>query len=384
MGTAGAAESATVGALLRGHWYDAVTALLDEAAPTDGPLSRTAALSRARELAEVARRVLDLDAEDFTAISRRMDTPWAGRLAESSFPARPRDPIRGALGTLVPLYELMLEVLQVRALRREPLQVVVTAHLIGEYLIQLAWESTLGHGGDPMRLAAFVGGSRWGSEDPVCRHSSALRSTARRALHACSGDASAYRTYLDRFHSRLGEALGVCGLNLDVVGRGERPDVGEPCPNPCAFVTGLGRDRRRELDARIRLAMLYIDSPIVALRHHAPVGHFFGVPSVAEISAAWLATWEKVSAPWPDGANPLLAPTLPARTPEGEALPGLSALITAVAGRPVGPGRLLRDIGDDVARALDAEEGGTGASARGSTSVDTRREPTRTGGRRHD
>ena len=356
MATAGAAESATVGTLLRGHWYDAVTALLDEAVRADGQSARTAALARARELAEVARRVLDLDAEDFTAMSRRMDAPWAGRLAESSFPALPRDPIRGALGTLVPLYELMLEVLQVRAVRREPLQVVVTAHLIGEYLVQLAWESTLGHGGDPMRLADFVGGSRWGSEDPVCRHSSALRSTARRALHACSGDVSGYTTYLDRFHSRLGEAFGVCGLNFDVVGRGERPDVGEPCPNPCAFVTELGRERRRDLDARIRLALLYIDSPIVALRHHAPVGHFFGVPSVAEISEAWLSTWEKVSAPWPDGTNPIVAPTLEARTPEGEALPGLSALISAVAGRPVGPGRLLRDIGDDVARALDSEQ----------------------------
>src|ERR687897_3873492 len=131
MGTA-AAESATVGTLLRGHWYDAVTTVLDEAVRADGQSTRAAALGRARELAAVARRVLDLDAEDFTAISRRMDAPWAGRLAESSFPALPRDPIRGALGTLVPRYELMLEVLQVRAVRREPLPVVVTAHLIGE------------------------------------------------------------------------------------------------------------------------------------------------------------------------------------------------------------------------------------------------------------
>jgi hypothetical protein len=111
------------------------------------------------------------------------------------------------------------------------------------------------------------------------------------------------------------------------------------------------------LDARIRLAMLYIDSPIVALRHHAPVGHFFGVPSVAEISEAWLLTWEKVSAPWSDGSNPVLAPGVEARTPMGEALPGLSALVSAVAGRPVGPGRLLRDIGEDVARALDIPDG---------------------------
>jgi hypothetical protein len=362
--TADAARSATVGILLRGHWYDAVVALLDEMrpAPVEGSASTTsthrpaADLARARELAVVARRVLDLDAEDFTGIARRTDATWADRLAESSFPAQPRDPIRGALGTLVPLYELMLEVLQVRALRREPLQVVVTAHLIGEYLVQLAWESTLGHGGDPLRLPAFVGNSRWGSEDPVCRHSSALRSTARRALNACSGDVSGYTTYLDRFHSRLGEALGVCSVNVDVVGRGERPDVGDSCPNPCGFVTGLGQEHRRDLDARVRLARLYIESPIVALRHHAPVGHFFGVPSVAEISEAWLRTWEKVSAPWPDGSNPVLAPELAAQAPEGEALPGLSALVSAVAGRPIGPGRLLRDIGDDVARALDVEQ----------------------------
>lgn len=347
MGTAGAVDSATVDRLLRGHWYDAVVALLDDDQPY------------ARQLAEAARRVLDLDAEDFTAISRTFTTPWASRLADSSFPVLPRDPIRGALGSLVPLYELMLEVLQVRALRREPLQVVVTAHLIGEYLVQLAWESTLGHGGDPLRLGTFVGGSRWGTDARECPHSSALRSTARRALNACSGDVAAFTTYLDRFHSRQGEALGICAVNFDVVGRGERPDVGESCPNPCGFVTGLDRERRRGLDARVRLAGLYVDSPIVALRHHAPVGHFFGVPSVAEISEAWLRTWEKVSEPWPDGCNPLQAPdgrdlrrSKGPRSPEVEALPGLSTLISAVAGRPIGPGSLLHDIGADVARAL--------------------------------
>ena len=141
-------------------------------------------------------------------------------------------------------------------------------------------------------------------------------------------------------------------MSLDVVAPGSRPDAGEACPNPCTFVTRLGTNHRRILDARVRLALLYIDSPIVALRHHAPVGHFFGVPSVAEISTAWLLSWEKVSAPWPDGANPLLDPGLVSRAPEQEALPGLSALVSAVAGRAVGPGRLLHDIGQDVARAL--------------------------------
>ena len=189
MAYAGASGSSTVGALLKGHWFDAVAGLLSDAVRASN--GSTTELMRARELAEVARRVLDLDAEDFLAIARQHRRPWAARLAASSFPAEPRDEIRGALASLVPLYELMLEVLQIRAARREPLQVVVTAHLIGEYLIQLAWESTLGHGGDPLLLADFVGGSRWGTEDPICRHSSALRSTAKRALHACHGDTAA-------------------------------------------------------------------------------------------------------------------------------------------------------------------------------------------------
>jgi hypothetical protein len=350
MASAGSWSSTTVGALLKGYWFDAVAGLLSDAVRASN--GATTELVRARNLAQVARRVLDLDAEDFLAISRQHRRPWAGTLAASSFPAEPRDEIRGALASLVPLYELMLEVLQIRAARGEPLQVVVTAHLIGEYLIQLAWESTLGHGGDPLLLGNFVGGSRWGTEDSACPHSSALRSTAKRALNACSGDTAGYTTYLDRFHSRQGDAFGVCALNFDTVGRGDRPDVGESCPNPCGFVTGLPMEHRRDLDARVRLAVIYVESPLVALRHHAPVGHFFGVPSPAEISTAWLRTWDKMSTPWRDGANPLLAPDLDSRPPPDEALPGLCALVSAVAGRPMAPGRLLRDIGDDVARAL--------------------------------
>jgi len=350
MARADLAASGTIRTLLREHWYDAASALLEDAVAAG---ERSDGVLEARALAAATRRVLDLDAEDFTAISRGFDRPWASRLAASSFPAEPRDPIRGALGSLFPLYELMLEVIEIRALRREPLQIVVTAHLIGEYLIQLAWESTLGHGGDPLRMAEFVGGSRWGTSDPACPHSSALRTTAKRALNACHGDTAGYTAYLDRFHSRLGDALGVCSLNFDTVGPGDRPDVGDSCRDPCHFMTAQSMAHRRDLDARVRLALLYVASPIVALRHHAPVGHFFGVPSTLEISDAWLRTWEKLSAPWPDGANPLLGLTATSRPAAVEALPGLSALVSAVAGRPVGPGHLLRDIGDDVGRALD-------------------------------
>ncbi len=335
--------------LLDGHWYDAVAALLDG---PPGQLMPPDQLVRARALATAARRVLDLDAEDFAKIAHGFAEPWAARLADASFPTEPLEPNRGALGSLVPLYELMLEVLEVRALRREPLGVVVSAHLIGEYLLQLAWESTLGHAGDPLHLAEFVGGSRWGSDDRTCAHPSALRATAKRALHATDGDQAGFTSYLDRYHSRQGDALGVCAMNHLTIEAGERPDVGPTCPLPCDFVADLPLERRRDLDARVRLARIYVESPLVELRHHAPVGHFFGVPSVPEISAAWLRTWDKLTLPWPDGSNPLLAPKLVSRAGRDEALPGLSALVSAVAGQPVGPGRLLHDIGHDVAGAL--------------------------------
>jgi hypothetical protein len=353
-------EPTAISLLLGGHWYDAVASLLDVSLVESNGHHRTAVvpgtpetLVEARALATAARRVLDLDAEDFSTIASGFSTPWAKRLADSSFPLEPRDPVRGALGSLIPLYELMLEVLEIRAMRRESLQIVVTAHLIGEYFAQLAWQSVLGHAGDPERLGDSVAGSRWGTDDPLCPHSSALRSTAKRALNACSGDTAGYTAYLDRFHSRQGDALAVCAMNHATIGAGERPDVGDTCPNPCGFVTSPSMAERRDLDARVRLALLYVDSPIVALRHHAPVGHFFGVPSVQEISDAWIRTWERVSQPWPDGSNPLLTAGHPDRSAPNEALPGMSALVSAVAGQPIGPGHLVRDIGSDIARLLD-------------------------------
>lgn len=334
----------SVRGLLAGHWYDAIAALLRTDLFTSRHLPE---IEQAAELATAAKRVLDLDAEDFAVIASGFDRPWARRLAEACFPRQPRDRQRGALGSLVPLYELMLEVLELRALRHEQLQVVVTAHLIGEYLCQLAWESTLGHGGDPLQLGRTVG-ERWGTDDPDCPHNSANRATAKRALNACNGDVAGYTAYLDRFHSRLGDALAVCGMNHATIAAGERPDAGDTCPNPCSWAVAGRLEDRLDLDARLRLALLYVDSLIVALRHHAPVGHFFGVPSTAEISEAWLRTWERLTQPWADGSNPLLLGTVPAAAEPQEALPGMSALVSAVAGRTIGPGHVIRDIGDEI------------------------------------
>lgn len=332
------------GPLLRGHWYDALAAMLDaERRAGHGSPAR----EQAWRLAVCAKRVLDLDAEDYWTISREFTRRhWAEELGNASFPLEPRSPQRGALASLVPLYRLMLEVLELRALRHEPLQVVVTAHLIGEYLPQLAWESTLGHAGDPLRMAERVG-ERWGTDDRSCPHDSAMRATAKRSLHAADGDVAGFTAYLDRFHSRQGSALAMCAMNHETIAAGERPDVSETCPTPCRWAVRGTLAQRRDLDARVRLALLYRNSPVVALRHHAPVGHFFGVPSTTEISEAWLRTWQRVSAPWPDGGNPLDRADLGAPEP-GEALPGISALVSAVAGCTIGPGRLIRAIGADI------------------------------------
>ncbi|MGO4958480.1 hypothetical protein ACTQ49_14650 [Luteococcus sp. Sow4_B9] len=328
------------------HWYDAALSMLARRV-RDG--DDDPAILEAHLLAGVAQRVLALDAEDFDVLVPAVaDRRWAPRLAASGFPHGPRDQNRGALGSLVPLYELMLEVLNLRAERGEPQSVVVTAHLIGEYLCQLAWEGRLGHGGDPLQLAGAVG-ERWGTDDPECPHNSAMRATAKRAVNAAQGDQVGFTSYLDKFHSRLGDTLAVCAMNHQTIEAGERPDVGPTCPNPCGWALEGSRASRRDLDARLRLALIYLDSPVVALRHHAPVGHFFGVPSVAEISNGWLRTWEKLTTQWPDGENPLIDAS---STDPDEALPGLSALLSTVAGRPIGPGTLLHEIGDDIIAAL--------------------------------
>src|SRR5215212_10737767 len=74
-----------IGALVRGYWYDAASTLLDRT--LDGELSghscgsetvtpNKSALLHAHQLAAAARRVLDLDAEDFASIATGFQSPY--------------------------------------------------------------------------------------------------------------------------------------------------------------------------------------------------------------------------------------------------------------------------------------------------------------------
>jgi len=323
-------------------------------------------------LALAGERLLDLDAEDFDVIAadRALPETIVAPVRAAHFPREPHDRRRGSLRSLVPLYALMLEALDVRWRRREPVHVVVLLHLIAEYLPLLAWEPVLGHAGDPRRIPAFVevDGSRWGRRDPACDHTVAQRRAAQRIEHAVRGDVQGWEAYLDRFHSRISEALGRCASHPAP----GRPAVEGVCRWPCAVWTQLAEPVRQDLGSRVHLARMYAESPVVALRHHAPVGHFFGVPAPSEIADAWQRSWGRFVRPWENDANPLLAaedagapPAVPGhrsgvRDPEAngvpapaESLPGLQALVSAVAGRPVGAGVVLQTIRDRILDALE-------------------------------
>lgn len=85
----------------------------------------------------------------------------------------------------------------------------------------------------------------------------------------------------------------------------------------------------------------------MALRHHAPVGHFFGVPSGSEIGNAWVMTWNKLNEQWADGSNPMLDPSAPGYDVDASdgALPGLARMVSVIAARPIRAGHLLQDLG---------------------------------------
>ncbi|GAA5026767.1 hypothetical protein [Actinopolymorpha pittospori] len=319
-----------------------------------------AVCGRVEALALAGERLLDLDAEDFDLIAadRALPEEVVAPVRAAQFPRAPNDADRGSLRSLGPLYSLMLEAMDIRWRRREPVHAVVLLHLIAEYFPLLAWEGVLGHAGDPRELTRFVQieDSRWGRRDPACGHNSAQRSAAQRIGTAMRGDADSWDAYLDRFHSRTADALARCASH-PVEGR---PPLEGVCRQPCTVWTQLPQDVRLDLGARVQLARMYAESPVVALRHHAPVGHFFGVPAPGEITQAWQRSWARLARPWRDGANPLktaedadgLDPPYAGTARGVEVLPGLRELVSAVAGRPIETGSVLRTIRDSILDAL--------------------------------
>jgi len=286
--------------------------------------------ARIAQLCAFGQRLLDLDAEDFGTDA--VPDAFRERAVACRMPQAATEPDRGALGSLRPAYSLLLEVIDARWRRREMAALVATVHITSEYAPLLAWEPVLGHAGDPALLAMAVGGraSRWGhlDADPhECPHSKADRSAAKHVLHVAHEPPTGWQSYLDRQHSNTAHALAICAAE---------------CPHPCSVVTRLSTEDLQRVTAGCRLALAYADSAIVRLRHSAPVGHGFGVPSADEVTEAWRRTRE--------GLARLDRAVL---AEDGFPLPGLPGLFSALARRPVAAGTLLADTADAIVAALD-------------------------------
>ena len=330
-------------ALTRRYAFAEVAALVAEGA--GGRLS-TPDLAQVQQLCAFGQRLLDLDAEDFgdadaatdanveTAIAARVDggevpADLRERALACRMPQSPGERHRGALGSLLPGYRLLLEVIAARFHRRETTAVVAAVHIASEYAPLLVWERVLGHAADPVLLPDVVGGdgSSWGDlDDRNCRHTKPEKSAAKRVLAVARENAMGWRAYLDRQHSNVSHALAVCAVQ---------------CAKPCAVYLRLDDTAAGIVRAGCRLALLLNDSPIVRLRHSAPVGHGFGVPSRPELLEAW------------ERSRRSLARFAPVVAEEDDfALPGFLQLVSALAGQPMVPDTLLADTAAGVSALL--------------------------------
>ncbi|MEV6966883.1 hypothetical protein AB0M47_17375 [Hamadaea sp. NPDC051192] len=310
-------------ALAERYSFADVAALVAQRA--DPELS-TREIAQVQQLCVFGQRLLDLDAEDFG--EEHVPADLRTRALACRMPQAPGEADRGALASLRPAYALLLEVIAARWERREMTGVVAAVHIVSEYAPLLVWEQVLGHAGDPARLPPDVRGehSLWGEDTRECPQTKAEKSAALRSLKVAHEPPSGWRAYLDRLHSITSHAFGVCAA---------------ACPRPCSVLLRHSRAEIELLGNGCKLATTLTDSGLVRLRHAAPVGHGFGVPSRDEVLTAW------------ERGRPALARHAPAvAEPDGYPLPGFTALISALAGTPIHPSTLLADTARELALAL--------------------------------
>jgi hypothetical protein len=284
------------------------------------------------EVCEFGHRLLSLDAEDFAAEARVVPPDLRRRARACHMPQTPREQPRGALESLRPAYGLLLEVIAVRWHRRELSPMIAAVHIASEYLPLLAFEPHLGHAGDPARWPEGLSatGSRFGViGDRECDHTKSEQSATNRTLRVSTEPSEGWRAYFDRQHSQVAGALGVCVAT---------------CRNPCTAMDWIAPGPRADLQSRARTALAFADTPLVRLRHAAPVGHGFGVPSPEEV----LDAWERSRA-----ALDKNAVGTSAQKDDGFPLPGLPSLFSAIADAPIEPATLLNGVSRHVVRLLE-------------------------------
>jgi len=308
-------------------------------------------IARVQQLCAYGQRLFDLDAEDFAqadaAAGANTETGIAELVADEMVPEYllrrgalcrirqvPTEVQPDALVSLQPAFRLLLEVIEQRWRRRETLSLLAAVHIMAEYAPLLAWEPVLGHAGDPVQLRhdpAFVGpGSRWGDiDDRVCPHTRPEKAAARRCLRVAIEPPSGWQSYLDKQHSLVSHAFGVCAAL---------------CRDPCTVILRQTQENRVRVAQSCRIALAFGTCALVRMRHAAPVGHGFGVPSPAEVSEAWERSRMGIAKRGGIGGAALAE--------DGFALPGLPSLFSAIADAPLGPDNLLAETKDEFISAL--------------------------------
>ncbi|MEU1875698.1 hypothetical protein ABZ470_00170 [Streptosporangium sp. NPDC020072] len=280
---------------------------------------------------EFGQRLMSLDAEDFAAEARSVPADLRRRARACTMPQTPKEQPRGALESLRPAYALLLEVIAIRWHRRELSPMVAALHIASEYLPLLAFEPVLGNAGDPARWPPGLAapGSRFGViGERECDHTKAEQSAANRTLRVAGEPGEGWRAYFDRQHSQVAGALATCVAT---------------CRTPCSAMEWIEPSRRDDLSTRARVALTFADTPLVRLRHAAPVGHGFGVPSPEEVLDAW------------ERSRTILAKNEignAATEDDGFPLAGLPSLFSAIATAPTTPSTLLSDISTHLVRLL--------------------------------
>ncbi|WP_205717881.1 hypothetical protein [Actinomadura soli] len=227
-----------------------------------------------------------------------------------------------------------MEIIEISWHRRDMKALVATVHIASENLPLLAWEPVLGHAGDPAVIGASVTGvgSRFGV--PVvpgsarrCDHTRPERSACERMLRVTNEPGQGWRAYLNRQHSQVAQALGDCAAR---------------CRTPCSVMSRIDEPVRTRLTERCKLAADFTNSALVRLRHAAPVGQGFGVPSPMEVQTAWNRSRNALR------KLPLGYQAMQGSEDDPYPLGGLAALFSAIADAPIVPETMLHDVSTRV------------------------------------
>ena len=275
---------------------------VDYGAPaTAATTSRPEVHAKIRNLARLGEAVLNVDTHDFESWCQDEQIPQHIRddLALRTWPLKMQDEATGALHSLIPTFELLLEVFETRILKGDISMGLSIIHLMTEYLPLLGWEKVLGHAGNPKQLAEYLSqpNSMWQTD--ACPLNRQQRKAFANVITANQSQKN-WRIYLRDSHSRVAASLSICARvpnpSSDVSGQ-------RTCRTPCAIRKG-----NTDLAWAMVLTRRLKDSSLLTLRHDAPVGHFFSVPQEPEILASWETTWQGLIADRdeaPQTQNPL-------------------------------------------------------------------------------